>query len=222
MRYEHDSTFLSHHGIKGQQWGVRRFQNEDGTLTEEGRRRYLADPNRQIDIYNRTAHRMNPDLEKINKKYEDVDLDNDENNLAYTKEVRDTFQKHYRDVVAEDMGSDPASLKGQKWLDDMIGYRNNMDREIEELEEKVNAKKKAEAAKTKEKTSKSSKTEKVDEEDTSNEKYANKKMSQEEAWNTLNEDLEKIYGPEFWNWSYKKQDKLMIDYANSSGLYRWM
>lgn len=29
-----------HHGIKGQQWGVRRFQNEDGTLTEEGKERY--------------------------------------------------------------------------------------------------------------------------------------------------------------------------------------
>lgn len=33
---------LMHFGIKGQKWGVRRFQNEDGTLTEEGRRRYMA------------------------------------------------------------------------------------------------------------------------------------------------------------------------------------
>lgn len=32
---------LYHHGILGQKWGVRRFQNEDGSLTEEGRRRYL-------------------------------------------------------------------------------------------------------------------------------------------------------------------------------------
>ena len=27
---------LYHHGIKGQKWGVRRYQNEDGSLTEEG------------------------------------------------------------------------------------------------------------------------------------------------------------------------------------------
>lgn len=33
---------LSHHGIRGQRWGVRRFQNPDGTLTPEGERRYLS------------------------------------------------------------------------------------------------------------------------------------------------------------------------------------
>lgn len=32
--------FISHHGIKGQKWGVRRYQNEDGTLTSEGQKRY--------------------------------------------------------------------------------------------------------------------------------------------------------------------------------------
>lgn len=31
--------YLSHHGIKGQKWGVRRFQNEDGTLTNAGKKR---------------------------------------------------------------------------------------------------------------------------------------------------------------------------------------
>lgn len=32
---------LYHHGTKGQKWGIRRYQNEDGSLTEEGRERYL-------------------------------------------------------------------------------------------------------------------------------------------------------------------------------------
>lgn len=33
-------TDLEHHGIKGQKWGVRRFRNEDGTLTNAGKNRY--------------------------------------------------------------------------------------------------------------------------------------------------------------------------------------
>lgn len=31
---------LQHHGVKGQRWGVRRYQNADGTLTPAGKRRY--------------------------------------------------------------------------------------------------------------------------------------------------------------------------------------
>ena len=31
---------LEHHGIKGQRWGVRRFQNKDGSYTDAGKKRY--------------------------------------------------------------------------------------------------------------------------------------------------------------------------------------
>lgn len=34
------SEALYHHGIKGMHWGVRRYRNSDGTLTEAGKRRY--------------------------------------------------------------------------------------------------------------------------------------------------------------------------------------
>lgn len=34
-----EGQFLQHHGIKGQKWGVRRYQNEDGTLTTLGKLR---------------------------------------------------------------------------------------------------------------------------------------------------------------------------------------
>lgn len=33
-------AYLAHHGIKGQKWGVRRFQNDDGSYTSAGKRRY--------------------------------------------------------------------------------------------------------------------------------------------------------------------------------------
>lgn len=56
------SEELQHHGIKGQKWGRRRFQNEDGTLTPAGKERYDDDtPNNPA----RPKHR-----DKLITKYE--------------------------------------------------------------------------------------------------------------------------------------------------------
>lgn len=45
-------AYLAHHGVKGQKWGIRRYQNEDGTLTSEGRRRY------KVDMYSHSGNRI--------------------------------------------------------------------------------------------------------------------------------------------------------------------
>ena len=52
--------YLMHHGIKGQKWGVRRYQNEDGSLTPEGLKRYGVE-----DIYYQS---MSGNRKSINRK----------------------------------------------------------------------------------------------------------------------------------------------------------
>lgn len=39
---------LQHHGIKGMKWGIRRYQNKDGSLTPEGRNRYSDDTSSHV------------------------------------------------------------------------------------------------------------------------------------------------------------------------------
>lgn len=63
------SCSLSHHGIKGQKWGVRRFQNEDGSLTAEGKQRYLTSVVRFSD------KRVEKAEAKYNKAREAYDAD---------------------------------------------------------------------------------------------------------------------------------------------------
>lgn len=42
-----EDNYLAHYGIKGQKWGVRRFQNEDGSYTVAGKERYGAQISRK-------------------------------------------------------------------------------------------------------------------------------------------------------------------------------
>lgn len=46
MGYFSSNDHLAHHGIKGQRWGVRRFQNRDGTRTDAGKKRQQENSDR--------------------------------------------------------------------------------------------------------------------------------------------------------------------------------
>lgn len=74
---------LYHHGIKGQRWGIRRYQNPDGTLTPKGRARLekkmnkkdMKWVNRNSDkIYKATYKRSKKEMDEfvkegLNRKY---------------------------------------------------------------------------------------------------------------------------------------------------------
>lgn len=45
---EATDAFLEHHGVLGMHWGERKYQNQDGSLTEQGRKHYGVGPAREL------------------------------------------------------------------------------------------------------------------------------------------------------------------------------
>ena len=71
-----DPDAIMHFGIKGQKWGIRRYQNEDGTRTEAGKKRYqkiLNKVDRRPELFEKYYDEIDPeDREKIKKKQQDL------------------------------------------------------------------------------------------------------------------------------------------------------
>lgn len=64
----YDDLYLAHHGIKGQRWGIRRYQNKDGSLTEAGKERYKNILSKTGSYYYRNpnnVYRMTNNVVKI-------------------------------------------------------------------------------------------------------------------------------------------------------------
>ena len=67
MQYTYDacnSDYLAHHGIKGQKWGIRRFQNLDGSLTPAGREHYNVGSSRIGSKKETMPSKSSPDAPK--------------------------------------------------------------------------------------------------------------------------------------------------------------
>lgn len=65
---------LYHHGVKGQRWGVRRFQNKDGTLTPAGQKHLDKYKKKEIAGLDRRINRLSKEKQKT-MGYYDKDLE---------------------------------------------------------------------------------------------------------------------------------------------------
>ena len=100
---ENDQPYLAHFGIKGQKWGVRNYQNPDGTLTEAGKRRYARSYQKELnrleqDQAMRSARSASLSWYKnsLDKKIERRDFKG--KNADELKEKRDIAQKKISDL----------------------------------------------------------------------------------------------------------------------------
>jgi len=131
-----ESRYLAHHGIKGQQWGNRRFQNEDGSLTPEGKERYSNNENNNpgninIDMSsgrNIINNSNNPKSDNENNKDKDKDKNkNNDNNKKPT--VTDAINNGAK--VGQAFNSLSSQIHGPEGHKEYAHYPNMTDEEIQ-------------------------------------------------------------------------------------------
>lgn len=116
--------YLEHYGIKGQQWGNRRFQNPDGSLTEEGKKRYLQNGGRDGNMNLNLRGMLSPNVKNLKygayvrkqSPYARKDGETKEEYKARVKKFDEDAVKEFE----EDTAREKEELKKEKEVSDFM------------------------------------------------------------------------------------------------------
>lgn len=108
------NDYLAHHGIKGQKWGVRRYQNHDGSLTAEGRKR-RGIPEKESGL----KKLVNSRKEKTAEKKAENAANRHENLKKYVREHPKQLYKNRAEFTKQEIDDLVQTIEADKKLKDI-------------------------------------------------------------------------------------------------------
>lgn len=111
MTPKKNELVLSHHGIKGMKWGIRRFQNKDGTLTPEGKKRV-----------SKNDRKSDSPIQKSVKELTDDEIRNRISRLRLEKDYADLMKSTQRNSKGKTFVADILEKSGKNIATQVVTY----------------------------------------------------------------------------------------------------